>query len=189
MANRVGLSVPCFTRNSFQNPAEETFKKNLGFPFVVSLNRKKGFEVGVTTTNVTAKGRIGRTLSPWQWQELIRSKEHVRCCVVGGRVWSVSSDYPANADYAQDFRFLNQIREKEIEWKPYELPKMLALRLVELNKHLGISVSCPELLVRKKGGEPVLIDLNPCGDWWGFFTEDSNDSIASALADAMTSND
>lgn len=33
----------------------------------------------------------------------------------------------------------------------------------------------------------ILIDLNPCGDWLGFFSDDTNNEILSTLANFLKS--
>lgn len=190
-AARLGIKTPSFTVNSFEidnSLGKKVFRKKLGFPFTVSVNTKKGVEVGVTTTGsqINLGGPI-KSKSPWQWQESITAISHVRCCIVEKRVWAVSSDYPSRFSTPQDFRGLNETGLEDFGWKPIGLPDHLKTKLFSLNAELGISLSCPEFLVTRKG-EMVFIDLNPCGDWFGFFQDSVNRDIAKTLATQLSPN-
>jgi hypothetical protein len=66
----------------------------------------------------------------------------------------------------------------------FELPVSVAKKLANLREILGVQFCCPEFLFNKKG-ELTLIDINPCGDWYGFFPEERSREIASAIANVL----
>ena len=47
---------------------------------------------------------------------------------------------------------------------------------------LKISVASPEFILRDDGGL-IFIDMNPCGDWLGFFSDEVVDEILSVLVE------
>jgi len=188
-AARIGMKVPAYTYNSFSivdNVGKRSaYRKKLGYPFVVSLNTQKGYEVGVTTTNQLVRLKAGKTFSqPWQWQEPISATSHVRCCVVGGRIWSVRSFYPQSKKGPIDFRYLNEVQNTDIRWEDYQLPSRLQRIIVILCKKLGICSASPEFLIDQHGNH-VLIDLNPCGDWALFFSPRIRREIAREFVNNM----
>ena len=126
---------------------------------------------------------ICKDSQPWQWQEAIASVAQVRCCLVEDRIWSVLWKRTVDQEFA-DFRELNEIEEKECEWEKIELHRNLQDRLLTLCKILNIHSCCPEFLVTK-GGDYVLVDLNPCGDWYGFFDDETHGEIADGIANML----
>ncbi len=189
-ASLCGFTVPGFTQNAFSpvgvaREKEFVYKKQLGFPFTISTNTESGVEVGVTVTNTTCGTTDYKSdHTPWQWQETIEAIAQVRCCVVGNRVWSAVW-YRGENQQAVDFRLLNQVQQEDLHWDPHTLPVFLKNRILSLNQKLGLECCAPEFLVTKSG-EYVLIDWNPCGDWYGFFTEDEHLQIAEALAELLS---
>lgn len=187
-AASVGLSTPSFTLNAFAVAQEQlipdslVYRKNLGFPFVVSVNKEKGCEVGVTTSNrALPSGKIPEFFDahPWQWQEAVASFKQVRCFIVAEKIWAVSWTRPNNFS---DYRYCNQVTGESTEWVSDGLPDDLAEKILLLMKTLDLTVASPEFLV-KEDGSYVFIDLNPCGDWYGFFSESVNKEIVSSLVD------
>lgn len=187
-ASDSGLTIPTSTINSFVAPTDsDLYRKNLGFPFIVSLNKKKGSEVGVTTTNTlhdSAKYEIDGEV--WQWQSAIESIGQIRSFIVGETIWSVIYRKVDGDNEICDFRQVNQVEKKQIIWEPFELPQQISVCLLSLIKHLGLTVSAPEFLITKTG-ELIFIDMNPCGDWYGFFNEETNCEIVSALVKHISS--
>lgn len=185
---RAGLKTPTFTMDSETPEVSKNFeiyKKNMGFPFVVSLNRETGNEVGVTTTNVFlgSSAEFVPDGNFWQWQEPVCGVGQVRCFVVKDKVWSVFWKYPkSNNGKPVDFRFFNQIEKDDIEWKPFMFPDETKKCLVRAMDKLKISVASPEFILRDDGGL-IFIDMNPCGDWLGFFSDEVVDEILSVLVE------
>lgn len=185
-----GLSVPSFTMNSFSksvcNLDEELFRKSLGFPFIVSLNNKKGIEVGVTTTNTFHNPNKDKNDDQlWQWQSAIKTIGQLRMYVVGSKIWSVCWKKEYDQSDIQDYRQANQIEKREILWEPHIVPEVLADGILKLMKRLKIIVAAPEFLITEEGNY-IFIDLNPCGDWLGFFSESVNKDIICSLTKLFT---
>lgn len=187
-ASRLGIKVPAFTRNGFTNNIHREngliYRKNLGPPFVISYNVEKKEEVGVTTLNSAVQlARLESDDQPWQWQEAIRATAQIRCFVVGDQIWSVRWQRKPSENLT-DLRDVNQIQEKDLCWEPYDLPNKVLRRLRDLMSQLGLKIASPEFLVRDDG-EHILIDLNPCGDWYGFFSEETHTEIVRSLVDLI----
>ncbi len=185
-ASLAGLSTPSFTTNSFSIPPDSEkiglFRKNLGFPFLVSLSKKKGSEVAITTTNTPYNPVLHLDDGqPWQWQAPIKTVAQVRSYVVGHKIWSVCWKKTSDQTNTQDYRQLNQVEKMKIVWKPYVLPSDLTNSIFILMRRLNLMVASPEFLVSENGNH-VFIDLNPCGDWFGFFDEIINKEIISSLS-------
>ena len=162
-----GLTIPKFTLNG-QNPLKcqkVVYKKCLGYPLVISS--KKGFagEVAITRTNkkMLNKGQAFDGL-PWQWQEPIVSKYHVRVHIVGDNVWSVAT----TKENDLDLRSLKESEFTSLDWKTHELPVSIKNKLRSLMRKLGLTFASPEFIIDNRGNY-ILIDFNPCGDWVGFF--------------------
>lgn len=183
-ACNVDLVTPRFTQNSFSLSLSKdrvVFKKKLGYPFIISLNSTKGIEVGVTTENqpVTLGQSQAKHREPWQWQEAICAKARVRSCVVGKSIWSVISTV-SDKSRLVDLRRLNETGRK-VSWRKYQLPVGISRSIIALMQNLGLSTASPEFLI-KDDGTHVFIDLNPCGDWAGFFPKTCNQEIAEKIA-------
>jgi hypothetical protein len=70
---------------------------------------------------------------------------------------------------------------KEISWEKIKLPEIIIVRILSLIQELNLEYACPEFLL-SEDGEYYFIDLNPCGDWFGFGTQKDNKAIAEAIA-------
>jgi len=183
-AYNVGLKTPLFTYNAFVNnlPLKKAvYRKNLGYPFTISLNTEKGIEVGVTTTNIFQEMAEDNTHQPWQWQEPIESYDQIRCFIVNDTVWSI---HWHRDEKITDFRLINNVYDKETTWTPFKLPQEEIQKLLNLMKKMNISVAAPEFLISLKD-EFIFIDLNPCGDWFGFFGEDIKEEIVEKLVNLL----
>lgn len=94
-----------------------------------------------------------------------------------------SSDYVGRVMRAFGERGILELKE---EWCDYVLPPQVEGSLKELTSRLGIQISCPEFLL-KENGDHVFIDMNPCGDWAGFFEESVNLEISNHIAQLLLS--
>ncbi len=182
-ARNCGLITPAYTINTGGQalpPQDGTgmFRKSIGPAFSVSLNTETGKEVGVTTVGTLSDSFI-RDGQLWQWQEPISTVTHVRCFVCGDHVWSVCWNRKDKESHA-DYRFVGQVSGQNIEWQPYELPSETASGLAKLLECLSLQYASPEFLI-DKDGEHVFIDLNPCGDWSGFFSDKTESEILDFL--------
>jgi len=184
LARRLGLSVPVFTENSFF-PPEGNFdvcKKPLGFPFRLSINKDTCEEVGLTGIVEFDKKKMIFDGYPWQWQTLIRAKLQIRCFCVGKKIWSVAWE----KEEISDFRYLNQVKREDVCWKAYSLPNEIVDKLLLLMSRLDLQMSAPEFLV-DQDGKHTFIDLNPCGDWYGFFPDNIQEEITQAIVATLIS--
>ena len=177
-----GLKTPQYTLNANLRTKkkitiEKLYKKKLGFPSVISFDRESNQEVIVTTTNKLGDIAAGREV--WQWQSPIKSLAHIRCCVVGTKIWA-SMWRRRSVGKIYDYR--SQV--KDDAWEPYILPEDVEMSLTKLMGRLGLKIACPEFLVEENGSH-VFIDMNPCGDWSGFFDDASNHEIAQSIYDLL----
>ncbi len=175
LAYDAGLAVPTNTINAFFAPTNDiNYRKALGFPFSISLNTEMGKEVAVTLLNERNAKKSTLIGFPWQWQTAIKLQKHVRCIIVGDRIWTYSlSESQLNG------RSLREAHEDDSEllWQEDELPLGVQNGLIRLLSMIGLGYSAPEFLVDTSGNY-VFIDLNPCGDWFGFSNEKDGTEIA-----------
>lgn len=179
-ARLCGLFTPSVTMNATLQTKQKVlsqrmYKKKLGFPCVVTFDQKRRLEVATTTENSLGVKNAGREV--WQWQTPVESCAHVRCCVVGKEIWAVVWRRKSTIGKLYDYRS----REREEEWRPYVLPTRTVKSLMRLKRKLKLEIACPEFLV-SEDGEHIFIDMNPCGDWHGFFEEPTRSKIANAIA-------
>lgn len=190
-AEAVGLRVPTFTWNAIGRIAVEKclsqhgriYRKVLGPPHVVSEAGD-----GITTTNLAVSGWSGSlpgASHPWQYQEIIPFVAQWRCQVVGKKIWATRWEHSPVGD-EWDLRYHQEVLGERAAFKPARLDPAIARRLVKLIGAHGLHHTAPEFLETAEG-EMIFIDLNPCGDWLGFFGEKAEEEIASALAIAIVS--
>ena len=179
-ATLCGLVTPATTLNATlvakqKATAEKLYKKKLGFPSVITFDKKSRIELVTTTENKLGDSNARKEI--WQWQTPIESVSHVRCCIVGEKIWAVVWHRKSTISKLYDYRS----QEKEEFWQHYCLPVDVEINLSRLMRHLKLQIACPEFLI-KKDGQHVFIDMNPCGDWMGFFKESINAEIAESIA-------
>lgn len=183
-AEKLGFLVPEFTYNA-QNPFCETkfpvYKKSLGYPFGLTYSKSAREEVFIATTNILVNQYEDHEIDDclfWQWQQPIFSEAQIRCQIVKDKMWAVV--WKKKSFSTEDLRYQNDIEKSDIKWEPYDLPSQLKDSLFNLINKLGVSVASPEFLIGK-GNQLFLIDLNPCGDWFGFFDEKTKIEIRDAI--------
>lgn len=185
-ARKEGLVVPEFTTNTSGNSLPDlkksVFRKNLGPAFTISLNNQTGKEAGVTTVGTFHETPLTDG-NLWQWQKPIHTTIHVRCFVCGDEIWS-SFWTRDQGDQFADYRFFGQVSGKEIKWIEHSIPTSVADSVKKLTRKMGLRYASPEFLINLNG-EYVFIDLNPCGDWYGFFSDKSNCEIVDSICKAI----
>lgn len=185
LARKCGLHVPKITIDSpFKPNIVGICKKPLGFPFKLSFSKNSSKEVGVTGIVEFDENKMAYDGYAWQWQSLVTVRSQIRCFFVDGKVWSVV--WKREKEEPCDFRYINQIKRGGVLWEEYHLPEEIIGKLSILMKKLGLNIAAPEFLTDQYG-EHVLIDLNPCGDWYGFFPENINKEITNAITNTLTS--
>ncbi len=172
-----GLSVPPITKTCFGNPGSDfTYRKVLGYPFSISFNKRTREEIALTMFNGQVSTSDDHFCLPWQWQTEIKTSLHIRCVVVGSLVRAYVSNWKLFP--GEDLRSVQE--NVDLVWAVYTLPKNLEDKVFSLMNCLGLEFACPEFLVDQDGNH-VFIDLNPCGDWYGFVNEDENILIAKEI--------
>lgn len=181
IAYQLGLKIPSVSVNAFEQENKQLpeYRKILGPPFTITYDSSQGKEVAVTLinnrNNCTGVGGI-----PWQWQYKINPQLHIRCAISREKVWSFSVPESILAG-----RSLREAQETDgISWKSHTLPRNVVKATQNLLRHLGLKFACPEFLV-DKSGKYVFIDLNPCGDWYGFGDEEISISIADHIVSML----
>lgn len=181
IAYETGINVPKCTINSNLKTKKliersGLYRKKLGFPSVVSYSSLSQSEEIVTTVNQMST-RDSSCLM-WQWQTPIESISHVRGVLVGDKAWFSKWDRKSSLESMVDFRALDS---NEDSWESITIPGSLLVKLHGLQTRLKLSICCPEFLITPQG-KWILIDLNPCGDWYGFFGEKERSEIAIAIS-------
>lgn len=183
-ARHYGLTVPESTINSFRNRGNLlSYRKVLGFPFSITLNQNEREEVAVTLMN----GRVnqyedqGLNGLPWQWQSLVKSTHQIRCTVIGSRIHV----YKADSRQFGELSFREaQADNVKIVWEKSTLPSDILEHLMLMVRSLGLSICCPEFLI-DENGQYVFIDLNPCGDWFGFLDDEENNLVVQEIVEML----
>ncbi len=188
-ARHVGLTIPAFTWNVIGKRAAEAchrkngraYRKVLGFPHVVTEAGE-----GVTTVN-TAFDCVDRKAHsprhPWQYQAIVPFVAQWRCQVVGNKVWAARWNHKPHGD-VWDLRYHQEILDERPSFIPNELDSDVARRLAKLVALCGLAHAAPEFL-EQPDGSMVFIDMNPCGDWKGFFGRHWEAQIADALTEVI----
>jgi hypothetical protein len=169
------LFVPTYTKNSFLDLSGEiNYRKVLGHPFTITLDKEEKEEVAITLINSVAAKEDDLLCIPWQWQDYVKFTAQIRCVVTGDKIHS----YSLSADQLRG-RSLREAQEDGLDliWLKHELPGHIQTSLKLLMSKLSLRLSCPEFLITEDG-EYVFIDMNPCGDWFGFLNESENHLIA-----------
>lgn len=192
LANQVGLRVPNYTADihfsklSLIAKDGAFYKKNLGHPFVITLDEHKKKLKALTVTNSLEFPHLidKEDLSYWQVQAPIRAVSQVRAFVMdNGFNTAVSADI--EVPYS-DFRQVRQIEGREFKWIKKDLPNDTLTKIVSLLKLLNLKYATPEFLL-DENGDLIFIDLNPAGDWAGFFDKKTNLIISKTICDILTS--
>jgi len=178
LAHKYGLTVPLITINSFDRPKPGSwYRKVLGYPFGITLNVQTREEVVVTLLNSKNPGKSECNEFPWQWQTPIDPNLHIRCVVVGDKIWSSQTE-----ETTLGGKSLREAQiDTEIIWRKHRLPTRVCSCLKDLIYALHLDMACPEFIVDTNGNY-IFIDLNPCGDWFGFFEPDSTAEIIEMIA-------
>ena len=179
-ACKAGLVVPQQTITSFAEPHKSLYRKVLGFPFSISFNQDIREEVGITLFNSSEKPEKSCESLPWQYQSQIMAQAHVRCFVLNDQIWSVKTDLKNHT--GRDLREIHA--HEELSWESCVLPRSTTNSLLELMRKMKLCFSCPEFLLDKDGNY-VFIDLNPCGDWYGFFDDQTSQEIAREIVSKL----
>lgn len=179
IASKNGLSVPASTlygQLEHLSISGKWYLKALGYPCVVSLNAEKGQEVFIRSENkLHDVDEVPVVTGLHQWQTYIPAASQIRTHVVSGRVRAKLWVKPPDLK-AKDIRDILTTEPASIKWQDYVLPEDVSYCLKETMREMNISVAAPEFFITESG-EHVFYDLNPCGDFTGFFKEDSEQII------------
>lgn len=177
--HKAGLLTPKMTINSFLKPGEIVYKKSLGFPFTITHDDETGNEVAVTLNNEISTSEEEVDI-PWQWQTHIKPKTQIRCVYVSGKIWAFSA-----SEKQFDGKSLREVQsDKKIVWNKIRLSNKIKSKIDLVMVNLGLEYSCPEFLVTEDE-QHHFIDLNSCGDWFGFGSQKDNNAIAEAIVSKL----
>lgn len=179
-ATKCGISVP-YTEVSYSRMRGRVIRKALPYPFTVSNKKSSREEKTVTLYTSTDKNDSNLGMA-WVWQKYVKPTYQVRSVFVETKNWAVATKV-SPADFHFDLREVSDTGIKT-EWYSYQLPEEILFNIRKLMRRLDIKYCCPEMLVDKKGAH-YLIDLNPCGDFWGFFSRKITAEIAHAIAQRL----
>ena len=125
----------------------------------------------------------GLELCPMTFQERIEKALELRVTIVGHRVFAASIDSKASPGAEEDWR-----REGVAlldRWRPYELLKEVAQRLVSLLDRFGLNYGAIDVIVTPSG-EHVFIEVNPIGEFFWLELHPGfpiSDAVAEVLVD------
>jgi glutathione synthase/RimK-type ligase-like ATP-grasp enzyme len=141
-------------------------------------------EVAVMFTTAMTEAELdqldGLDLCPMIFQEHIARLRDVRVTVVGKRLFASVLD--ATRGDAADWRRAAAGAEPVV-WQPYELPREVAERVVQLVDRAGLNFGAVDLVVRPDGRHAFL-ELNATGSF-GFLGAEQTAAIASAIAEVL----
>jgi hypothetical protein len=188
-ARLVGLEVPEYTWDVAGRSSPlpylrngNTYRKVLGPPHVVTEGG-----LGVTTTNLlinSKRKRLPGNSSPWQFQEPVNFVAQWRFQVVGDRIWASRWKHaPSGREW--DLRYCQEVLGEQPEFEAALPNRKTEKLLVKLVQSCGLTHAAPETL-ETADGRMVFIDLNPCGDWRGFYGRTRELEIAEELAHSIT---
>lgn len=187
-ARKIGFKVPQQTINAThiqKNNLSELmlYRKKLGFPVCISFDRESGTEVVSEVTNSLEDGK-DVVDGLWQWQTPIASCGQIRCFVhkklVLAKCWKRVSEIKS----LKDMREVGSA-QNSTKWYSFSLPDDICRKLKKLLSLKKLIYACPEFLLTA-AGEFILIDLNPCGDWIGFFNKkEEKHMIAEIIARSL----
>lgn len=175
LASNLGIRIPDFTINSFERPSFGSYRKVLGYPFSISFSSEDKEEIAITLLNEKEDGLDTYGL-PWQWQSYIIPIAQIRCICVGNKIWTFRADQKQFGN-----KSLREVQEtKDIVWERCSLPENERDSLLRLLQATKLSFACPEFII-DEDGKYNFIDLNPCGDWYGFGSEEESLEIATEI--------
>ncbi len=174
-AQKSGLLVPSFCINGMLPPTRLSptilCKKSLGHSFMISNKRSYSKEVTITRECILNPKIVEDGLL-WQWQELIDTSYHVRTHITEDKCWAVCASVLSKIQK----RNASTKKFDRLNWKNFQLATSVKDACKILLKKLNLSFASPEFLLTKEG-QLILIDFNPCGDWYGFFNQKRGDEI------------
>lgn len=182
-ASYAGLNIPTFSEISFENKKKDRFIKPLGFPFIISNKKNSPEEICVTSFGGMAEKSDNINYYPSISQTPISAHFHVRCFATTEKIFS-SARKVLKSEVLVDFRQLNEQDDFNPKWSNITLSEKTQKSLKRLLQQFNLKWASPEFLVTKEGKE-IFIDLNPCGDWYGFFTKKTRREIVKHIADIV----
>jgi hypothetical protein len=182
LADMCGLLTPTASTVSFSDLSREMkYRKSLGPPFTITFDATEGVENAVTLFNKESDKGDDLLGLPWQWQTHVEAVAQVRCAMIGSHIRAYRADI-------KQFQG-KELREAhdaglEIRWLHYKLPSSIEFALLRLCNKLKLTMCCPEFLITAEE-KHIFIDLNPCGDWYGFVDEDESRKVAELIVETL----
>ncbi|MBI2482313.1 MAG: hypothetical protein HYV76_02015 [Candidatus Vogelbacteria bacterium] len=183
LASSCGLQIPSKTVNSFRDRAKSDtpYRKVLGHPFSVSLNVDAGQETALTLLTGKSLDDIDLMSLPWQWQSEIESIKQFRVILVDNREWVYSIETEELG--GKGLREV-QMSTSELNWQRDTLPQKVVKGLKTLLIKTGLSYCSADFLL-DQNSKFTLVDLNPCGDWFGFGDKKDSKEMAQIIVSKL----
>lgn len=187
LANSLGFNVPRTLITGSPNLVEEFRRSLKGDHMVIKPIRRapivdEGEDVAIYTVRIAPRDEIDLSLlplSPAIFQESIDGECNIRVIIANQQVFSVSIS--SNLEEEVDWRKVSD----DLMIAPYELPKLLSEKCLQLANNLGLGYSAMDLILGKDG-EFYFIENNPNGAWT-YFANEAGLPIAEALAASLCS--
>lgn len=157
---------------------EEIFVKPTGYPFVVTNKRDLSYEVCVTRLGSIFDGKFNQY--PAYSMKAIEQSVHVRAFVSQSTSFAVSREVEDTESFV-DYRLINnEGSNTKIKWDNFILPTSELMGIQRMMIDFNIKWLIPEYLIDRTG-RYYLIDLNPAGDWYGYFDKSTRGKIANII--------
>lgn len=191
LASDVGLELPrtlvtndaAAVRRFFREcPNGLITKMHKKFVRITGVNGKEVTTEQVTTTPVgeeDLESLDGLQLCPMIFQEEVPKKVELRVMVVGHEVFAAELDSQSRS--ATRYSWHND-QETNV-WRPSELPRPVAARLLDFMTRLGLNYSACDFILTPDG-RYVFLELNARGKY-GFIEESTGLPVSEAIADLL----
>ena len=166
LAKKIGLSVPATCVTNSEKIAKDFYiskGKNIIYKCLSRpvIHYEDGKNSMIHTSKVLDDNFEKVTICPCLFQENLTKKYELRVAVIGDDVTAVKIDSQDYEETKQDWR---KGMDNPLLYSKYELSESLKIKLISMNKHLGINWSMMDLVVSPEG-DYVFLEANPDGAW------------------------
>lgn len=193
LAAQIGLEIP---RSLFTNDAAavKKFYAEIKAPIITKMQHsfaifdEEGKENVVFTNELTEENLQdldGLDYCPMTFQEKIEKKVELRITIVGDKVFCAAVN--SNELESADIDWRRKGRELVKSWTPYELPKEIETKLLQLMDTLGLNYGAADVIVTPDD-RYVFLEVNPAGEffWLDYVFEGQiSDALAGVLLDRV----
>ncbi len=164
MAKREGLKVPkSLLSNDYKViqkfiQSHKSILKDSGLKAFYSKRSLSKFQSSYVGANLKAQAA---SLAPIELQEHIEKKADVRSYLVGEKIYSVCIQAKSRKPKELDWKG----REKDYEFKPFQLPARVEKKIISFAKKQKYSLCSFDLLLTKSD-EIIFLEMNRPGQWY-----------------------